>query len=443
MKDVKYFIILLIPVYLTLMCSCKPKHDHEHEPGQAHTEESIADHEHSEEEHDEHDHVHDEQESAHGGQDQEEDDQAGFTVMGITEEDVLGSDMSEWETLIGLETATVMRRDLERVITVPGQIIPNQNQIAIVSPFIEASINCAFVNVGDRVKEGDELACLTSPEIGILRAEYDKTRAELEIQKQNFNRQSKLYEENIISKKAFQQAELDRKVAEVNFNYAMKKLMAIGITEEEVNNPPTGHSHAVGSTIHMHAPISGVITERNGAIGQKVDPSVRLFEIINLENVWCEADIFEKDLTQVKMGQKVKVKVSAYPEDTFTGKIFYIGSTLDRDTKTIKILIEIENKTEMLKPGMFANTNIIIGKKANTLVIPKEAILEDEGLQIVFVKEPQGYHRHVIKTGIVSDPYIEILSGVAEGNIIVTKGNYQLKSKLKMSGVDPHAGHVH
>lgn len=438
MKIFRFLIILLVLLYLTLMCLCSSKDAHEHDNAEVSQSEQDHEHEQGEEHTEEQGHVH-EQES---GQEQEV-EQTGFEAMGISEEELLDSDLSEWERLIGLETARVERMELERVITVPGQIIPNQNQIAIVSPFIEASINCAFVNVGDRVNEGDELACLTSPEIGILRAEYDKAKAELDIRKKNYERQSKLYNESIISKRAFQQAELEKNITEVNFNYAGKKLLAIGVSQKEIDEPPTGHSHAVGSTIHIHSPISGVITERFGSIGQKVNPSHRLFEIINLSNVWCEANIFEKDLTRIEVGQTVHLKVSAYQHDYFTGKIFYIGSTLDPVTKTINILVEIRNKMEKLKPGMFTNTNIVIGKKANTLVIPKEAILEDEGLQIVFVKEPQGYHRHVVQTGIVSDPYIEILSGVTEGNIVVTKGNYQLKSKLKMSGVDPHAGHVH
>lgn len=419
MEKFRWIIVLLMSVFIGLMYSCA--HDHEHEEGldhaQAGTHETDDDHEHAEEQ------------EAQGDEEHLE--------------DAIGADTSEWERLIGLETAVVERMDLERVISVPGQIIPNQNQIAVVSPFIESSVNCVFVNVGDSVHEGEELVCLTSPEIGILRADYDKAKAELEIQKQNFERQSRLFEENIISKKAYQQAELDMRVAGVNFEYARKKLLAIGIADEEVENPPTGHSHAVGSTIHVHAPISGVITARNASIGQKVDPSDRLFEIINLENVWCEADIFEKDLSQIRIGQRMKVRISGYPEALFAGRIFYMGSTLAPDTKTIKILAEIDNRARMLKPGMFANTHIVVGMEVNVLAVLKEAVLKDEGLQIVFVKEPEGYHRHVVMTGIVSDPYIEILSGVEEGAVVVTKGNYQLKSKLKMSGIDPHAGHQH
>jgi cobalt-zinc-cadmium efflux system membrane fusion protein len=420
-------------------------HDQEH-AGHTHDEEGENEHEGHmhEEEHDEAGHTHEDHEY-HEQEHQEREEHEHETDAHEHEHDDEGliTVEGEWETLVGLETASVKRMPIERLISVPGQIIPDPNQMAIISPFIEASVNCVFVNLGDRVTAGDELVCLTSPEIGILRAEYDKAKAELQIKQQNFERRKKLFEENIISERAYQEAELDKKVAEVNFNYARKKLLAIGITEDEIDNPPTGHSDAVGSTIHIHAPIAGVITSRDASPGQKVDPSTRILEIMNLETVWCEADIFEKDLTKIKIGQKVRVNVTAYPDVFFIGKIFYIGSTLNPDTKTIKVLIEIDNKTKKLKPGMYANTHIVVGQKENALIIPREAVLDDEHLNIVFVKETGGYHRHVVETGIVADPFIEVLSGLVAGDIVVTKGSYQLKSKLKMSGVDPHAGHVH
>ena len=447
MKILRSFIVLLVLPYFVLMCSKGPGDEHDHDE-HAHPSPAAQEHEHPDEsdtqdqqqtrEHEDDEHAEDQAlthgtlESADEQEDEHDLEAEGFiTVEG------------EWEKLVGLETTVANINAIERLVTVPGQIVPDQNAVAIVSPFIEGSVNCAFVNLGDRVNIGDELACLTSPQIGILRAEYDKAKAELEISLQNFERRQKLFKENIISERALQEAELSKNIAEVNYNYAMKKLLAIGITEDELDHPPTGHSNAIGSTIHIHAPISGIITSRNVSVGQKVDPSTRLYEIINLETVWCEADIFEKDLTQVKIGQKVRINVSAYANQYFIGKIFYIASTLNPDTKTIKILIEIDNRSKKLKPGMFADTHLIVGQKQDALVIPRDAVLEDEQLQVVFVKESGGYHRHVVQTGIVSDPFIEILEGLAPGDIVVTKGNYQLRSKQRMGGVDPHAGHVH
>ena len=181
----------------------------------------------------------------------------------------------DWERLVGLETVRAERRALERVIPVPGRIVPNPDLMAVVSPFIDGSVNCVFANVGDRVAQGDELACLSSPEIGMLRAEYDKAKAELEIEEQNYRRRKKLFNDAIISEKTFQEAELARRVAEVNFSYAMKKLLAVGIPQAEIDEPPTGHSEAVGSTIHMHAPIAMLMAEprfREITVRRKVLP---------------------------------------------------------------------------------------------------------------------------------------------------------------------------
>lgn len=418
MKIFKYVIIGSIAIYFALTCSEPPGHNHspsnkhEHTQGDTHT---------------------------HTGESEHSQEKEPYQKQA----DIETAELEEWAKLIDLKTAAAQRINLEEVLKVPGKIIPDQNQIAVVSPFLESSINCVIAEIGNWVTKGDELICLSSPEIGILRAEYDKAAAELKIREQTYNRQKKLFQESIISKRSFQESELDFLVVKVNFNYARKKLLAIGISEAEIVDPPVGHSQAVGSTIHIHAPISGVITARNATIGEKVNSSHRLFEIINPTTVWCEAEVFEKDLTKIKMNQLVYLKVSAYLEETFSGRIFYIASTLHKTTKTIKVLIKIKNKHQKLKPNMFAQTSIVIGEKADVLVIPREAVLEDEGLKIVFLREPQGFHRHVIKTGLVSGPYVEVLEGIPDNAVVVTRGNYQLKSKLKMSGMDPHAGHSH
>ena len=130
---------------------------------------------------------------------------------------------------------------------------------------------------------------------------YDKAKAELDIREQDYVRKQNLFKENIISNKAFQQAELEMKVAQVNYDYSQKKLLSMGISKNELDHPPSNHTDAGGSTIHITAPLSGVVTQRNARIGQKVNTSDMIFEIIDLETVWLEADVFEKDLTKISL----------------------------------------------------------------------------------------------------------------------------------------------
>jgi len=470
MNRLKLLIVLILyALWGTWIIGCSDNHesdihDHEHsenvQSSKEHNEEAReyedSDHDHEDDDNTNHEHEQDHDESlehiehedndhnpdsdSEGHEDTDHEHEEG-DAQDHQEEAVSSGD--EWEELIGLETAEAFLMPLELTISVPGRIVPDQNQVAVVSPFIESSINEVFVNIGDKVESNEMLLCLTSPEIGMLRAEYGKAKAELDIKRQNFKRQLKLFGEKIISRKSYQEAELEQKISEIQYNYAIQKLLAVGVQNDEIDNPPTGRCDNIGSTIHICAPISGIVTSRYASIGQKVDLSTQLFEIMNLDTVWLEADIFEKDLTKLQMGQTVKVKVSAYPQNIFIGKIFYIGNNLNSDTKTINILVQIKNKEGKLKPGMFAETNIVVGEKQSTLVVQKETVLEDENLKVVFVREEGEYHRHVVTTGIESVEMVEILSGLAPGDIVVTKGNYQLKSKLKMSDLDPHAGHSH
>ena len=304
-------------------------------------------------------------------------------------------------------------------------------------------MNCVFAKEGDTVKKGTVLACLTSPELGNRRAEYDKTKAELEIERQQFTRKKDLYAENILSKKGFEDAQLKIKVAEVNYNFARSRLLALGITEADVDQPPTAHTDAVGSTMHITSPIDGIITHRQASIGQKVNAGNELFEILDLDVVWLEADLFEKDLSKIELQQKVKLALPGGQEGNYQGRIFHIGNTVDARKRTVKMLAAIDNATHELRPGMFTTALIVLQQKQNALVVPKSSVLDDSGVKYVFVKESLGYHRHNVETGVVDGDSVEILHGLESGAQVVTQGGYQLKSKARMGTVDPHAGHVH
>jgi cobalt-zinc-cadmium efflux system membrane fusion protein len=344
--------------------------------------------------------------------------------------------------MIGLKTVPVRHMSVNAVLQAPAQITPNENRVATVSPFIESSVNFVPVNIGDKVRKGDLLVCLVSPEIGVLRAEHEKAKAELAISSQKLARSRNLHERDIIPDKALQQAQLERQVAEASLKFAIKRMTALGIEPEEIDHT-TGHADDTGSTVHVRAPIAGTITYRNASVGQKVNQATTLFEIMNLENVWLDIDIFEKDLASVKKGQQVTLRVPAYPGDDFTGKLFYIGDTVAEETKTLCLKAQIENRAGLLKPGMFADTSIVVGKKENALVVPKEAILNDEDEKIVFVAEGEDYHRHVVTTGMESDGFVEILSGLGADARVVISGHYQLLSRADKEAMDPHAGHVH
>ena len=137
-----------------------------------------------------------------------------------------------------------------------------------------------------------------------------------------------------------------------------------------------------------------------------------------------------KEYSKIRIGQEVEATVPAYPEETFKGKITYISDVLKEETRTITVRTEVENKSYKLKPGMFAELKIFFDHQSKVLVLPKEAILDDKEERIVFIKVNDKYVPLVVEIGAREGGFIEIIRGIQEGDEVVTKGNFQLKSKL-------------
>jgi cobalt-zinc-cadmium efflux system membrane fusion protein len=122
--------------------------------------------------------------------------------------------------------------------------------------------------------------------------------------------------------------------------------------------------------------------------------------------------------------------VPAYPDLVFKGRIQYIGDILKEETRTVTVRTEVENEGYRLKPGMFASLTILLDRQARALTVPLAAVLDDRDRKIVFLSRDGAFFPRVIVTGPKMDGIIEVLSGLAEGDSVVTRGNYQLKSKL-------------
>ncbi|MBW1717768.1 MAG: efflux RND transporter periplasmic adaptor subunit, partial [Deltaproteobacteria bacterium] len=157
--------------------------------------------------------------------------------------------------------------------------------------------------------------------------------------------------------------------------------------------------------------------------------------------LWIDADIYEKDIAKIRVGQNVEVTVPAYPGEIFTGKISYISDVLNEETRTITVRTEVVNKEMKLKPGMFADIKIFLNYQDKALVIPQEALLDDKGDTIVFIRRGEQYFLQVVQTGARENGFIEIVSGLSEGDEIVYAGSFQLKSKLYEEILKK--GHVH
>jgi cobalt-zinc-cadmium efflux system membrane fusion protein len=332
------------------------------------------------------------------------------------------------ESAVDIKTVEASYKPLRSQLQALGKVFAHPQKKAIVSYPFSARIADIHIKIGDWVKTGQRLVTLQSEEVGSAKSEFYKAQADYELAKVNHERQKRLFDRGVGAQKDFLSSEAEYKVAEANLNAAEKKLHVLGFSEEQVKS--ISETHQISPIITLYAPISGKIIEHNAILGAMVDQETEILTIMDPSVVCIHADIYERDIAKIRIGQEVEVVVPAYPGETFEGKISFISDVLNEETRTITVRSEVNNRDYKLKPGMFADINIFLNHQSDALVLPLEAVLDEGDDHIVFLKVDGKYFPRIIKTGIRSAGFVEVLGGIEEGAEVVTKGNFQLKSKL-------------
>ncbi len=340
---------------------------------------------------------------------------------------------------VEIRTTLASLQPLKSELTAMGKVIARQQSKAIVSYAFPARISQIHIQIGDWVKRGQRLVTLQSEEVGNAKSDFYKAQADFELARVSYERQQRLFERGVGAKKDSLTAEADLKVAQASLEAAEKKLHVLGFSEQEVET--ISESHQINPIITLYSPISGKIIQNNAVLGGMIDQATEILVVMDPSVLWIDAEIYEKDIAKIRLGMTVELSVPAYPGETFSGKVNYIGDVLKEDTRTITVRAEVENSDYKLKPGMFASIRIALNHHSRVLVVPQDSVLEDKGDKIVFIKRGEQFFLQVVHTGARENGYIEILQGLAEGDEVAVTGSYQLKSKLYEEILK--AGHIH
>ncbi|MGE5860607.1 MAG: efflux RND transporter periplasmic adaptor subunit [Ignavibacteria bacterium] len=340
---------------------------------------------------------------------------------------------------IGLKTESISLKQFTGFMNVPAKVIVNQDNEAQVGSLVQGRVQKVFVKVGDYVKAGQELMHVEGLEIGEIIAGYLTAKASLNFQKANFERQQTLIEQNVGSQKSFLEAQAEYEKALAEFNAQDKKIHSIGLSDEDVANGKGDRSqeHTSG-TLPVKSPINGIVIERNVVIGQLVDGTTNAFKIININSVWIDGQIYEKDVNKINEKTNVLFTAASYPGEKFTGRINYIGQTIDEKSRTITIRAEFKNPNGKLKPQMFGEMHIPSDKNLKAILIPIESIIKIDNADFVFVQKEdsaapdggQAFEKRAVITGAAQDEFVEIKNGLRENEKVVIKGGFFLKSEL-------------
>jgi len=350
-----------------------------------------------------------------------------------------------------VETEVVTPQLIAGAVRATGKILVSEDRIAAIGPVHEGRLVRLYAGQGSAVRKGQKLADLQSADIDEAEADYLKaladyenakrtSEAEVKLAQQTYDRTKMLYEKTIAAGKALQSAEHDLQVAKATadssvastkaaLTSARHRLLILGLKESDMN--ALANKSDFAAVFSLTSPISGTVVERNATVGATVGSDATVFKIVDISSVWIDANVFEKDVARVKLGQQVNLSVTAFPGAVFTGKVILVSTVVDPDTRSVKVRTEVQNRDGRLKPDMFANVEIITDVNRTSISIPQSALLNDGGQSIVFVAAGNGFEKRTVTTGIQSEDRIEITSGLKAGDKVVTKGNYLLLQQSK------------
>lgn len=307
-----------------------------------------------------------------------------------------------------------------------GAITYDANHVSVVSPRVEGRVVSVRADLGDEVRAGQTLAILESSEVGQTRADLARARANVEAAKRNYEREKRLFDQSISSQKELLDAEAVYRSAQADAEGALAKLRAIGATAGE------------GASFGLAPSIAGTVVERHASPGLGVGPSASLFTVADLRHVWITVDVYEADLARVRRNAIATITPTALPGETFTGRVTYAGGVVDTASRTFKVRVELENQGRRLRPGMFAQVSIASPPESGSKVVtlPEEAVQNIDGRPVVFVAM-KGTRRFVARA-VVTDGQsrggrVSVTSGLHAGDLVVTKGAFQLKAELLKS----------
>lgn len=335
-------------------------------------------------------------------------------------------------TLAHLQTERVALRPIRATLKAQaGKILANENRLAHLSARVPGRIVDVYANFGDQMKEGSPLVLLDSPAVGEAQLVYRKAKTAVRLTEKALARAKALVDRGAIGAGEYQRRDAEYENARSELYEAEEKLHLLGMTDPEIQRIETQALHQVEiAKISLRAPLNGEVIERSATIGEVVDPNKMLFTVADLSTVWVRADFPERQVGRLKVGLAIEVRVSAYPDQVFRGTITYIGAVIDPATRTVTARAEVPNPDGRLRPEMFADV-LLVTDEQSVLGVPRAAVQQMGNRQVAFVvRGPRRFEPREVTFAQTATEYVQVLTGLAAGDEVVTQGSYALKSEL-------------
>lgn len=354
---------------------------------------------------------------------------------------------SEALTRSGILTALVEKQILAGEIETTGQVDFDETRLAHISPRISGRAHRVMAELGQEVEPGAKLAEIDSQELGQAKAGYLQVRIKEELSRQSFDRVNGLFTEGIVSEQEALEARGELREATAALRAVEETLHLYGLGKEEIT--ALRYEDPVASIYTLEAPFAGTLVEQHVTVGEWVTPERNLFTLADLDQVWVWVDIYQRDLGKVHLEDRVEVRVDAFPDDVFTGKVSLLSPQVDADTRTARARLEVTNRQGRLRPGMFVEVTLFDPHHGDdrqlygeSLVVAETAVVRDGDQAVVFkATSHTRFEPLTVRLGRQAGGYVEILDGLAEGDRVVVAGAFLLKSVAARESLG--TGHAH
>ncbi len=346
------------------------------------------------------------------------------SASGQPEQDVLTLTEVQLKSA-AIEIGKIEEKSISSIIKVNGKIdVPPQNMVSISMP-LGGYLKSTKLLPGMHVNNGEVIAVMEDQRFIELQQDYLNAISKLDYAKAEYNRQKELNMSKASSDKVLQQSEMEYQTDKVNLNALTEKLKLIGL------NPKAISENGISKSINIYSPIDGFVSKVNVNIGKFVSPTDVLFELVNPADIHLNLMIFERDLEEISIGQKLVAYTNSKPNEKHPCEIILISKDLSSD-RTAEVHCHFLDYDKTLLPGMYMNAEIEI-KNHKTWVTEDEAVVNFEGNYFVFISLPGNkFEMKKVETGVKEKGQIEIVDGeLFKDQMVVTKNAYTLLMALK------------
>ena len=335
---------------------------------------------------------------------------------------------------VGMQISPAKMTQLTEYLQVTGTVQPVDSRVSKVRSLARGRLLEVRAKVGDRVRAGQELARIDNLEAGELTAQLSSARAELQrykvllaAQAKQVDRNQKLSGIGAAPQKDYEQSRAEYQALEENIR--SQEAVIAGFTGRLRRFGKSEPDPAAAVVTAITAPFDGIITKAIAAPGEVVEPSTELFTVADISRVWVQAEVYEKDLGRLQVGQSAIIHVDTYPSEPFSGRVTYISDALDPQTRTAKVRCEVANGNFRLKLDMFATVQLPTTFSRQAVAVPVGAIQQLDTRSVVFVQRSAAqFEVREITPGKNVNGQVEVLAGLREGEPVVTVGTFHLKS---------------